>query len=117
MITGRIPFRAQDKYALLHKIASGTVEITYPPTFPKPFQVIIESCLRFEPSHRIAAPQLLNHVRSLPALLSDSALSTPISKDKVADCSDFSSHLVSEHSSTILSLHELNSSQKATTTS
>merc|ERR1711964_351262 len=66
MITGELPFRAEDKYALLLKIATKTVVIEFPPNMPGSFGDIIESCLLFEPEQRPTAPQLLTHLSSLP---------------------------------------------------
>merc|ERR1711964_258446 len=52
MLTGKIPFRAKDKYALLHKIASLQLEVDYPDNFPPIFKEIIDECLQFDPADR-----------------------------------------------------------------
>merc|ERR1712096_441151 len=113
MITGRIPFKATDKYALMHKIASQTVEVTYPPKFPSSFHAIIEACLRFEPDRRPTAHQLLGQLTSLTVLSESLSSGAPGGiKMVLVELGD-----QTVHTSEPLSLNELNSTQNVSKTS
>jgi len=59
MITGDIPFKARDKYALLLQIGNGSIAVNYPPDCPKVFQELIAECLQFSPLKRPTAYDLL----------------------------------------------------------
>merc|ERR1712072_354007 len=76
MITGDIPFSAKDKYALLHEIASGKIEVLFPENFPVIFREIIDACLQFNPQDRPSAREILDKL-SLVSTLPDSACSPP----------------------------------------
>lgn len=59
MVTGNIPFKAKDKYALLLQIGNGSIVVNYPPDCPKVFQELIAECLQFKPCNRPTAYELL----------------------------------------------------------
>merc|ERR1711964_478689 len=108
MTTGEIPFQAQDRFALLVKIAKHIVEIDFPPKFSPAFRQIIEACLTVAASERPTAIQLLDYFAALPPLMSEGSpsLSPRASGEEM---------LCSEHASIQLSLHELNSQKDGTT--
>merc|ERR1712096_557412 len=68
---GSFPFKAKDRYTLMMKIASQTVELQFPRGFPSIFGEIIKSCLKFQPDKRPEAHQLLTQISSLPPRMSD----------------------------------------------
>merc|ERR1712096_120104 len=61
MVTGEIPFKADDRYALLLQLASGPMEISYPSSYPFVVCQFIEACLAFDPQQRPSANSLLAH--------------------------------------------------------
>jgi len=105
MIEGSIPFKARDKYALLHKIAAKSVKVNFTSKFTNVFREIIESCLMFEPELRPTASQLLEKFTSLdlPALMSESSESScaSVNEQPVTVIQEI------QKSSTILSLQEI----------
>merc|ERR1711964_23542 len=59
MVTGDIPFRDKDKFALLLQIGFGSLALNYPSDCPKVFRELIGSCLQVQPNERPTAKQLL----------------------------------------------------------
>merc|ERR1711964_546425 len=106
MLTGQVPFRAKDKYALMLQLAAGTLELDFPESFSPFFRKIIENCLQYDPLSRPSAEQLLADIAMPPALMSSSSGSLR--------SEDFAN---SSSGDLLMSLHEINDSKKDGTTS
>merc|ERR1711900_11760 len=52
MVTGDIPFVADDKYALLLRISRGPMKVNFPDDVPLVVRQFIEACLAFDPRRR-----------------------------------------------------------------
>merc|ERR1711964_895879 len=77
MVTGEIPFRAKDKFALLH-IGFGSLALNYPSDCPKIFRELIGTCLQVKSDKR---PTSCLKIPSSPCLgnfLSAMSTSLPI---------------------------------------
>merc|ERR1712139_497261 len=61
MITGDIPFKSADKYALLLQIANGSLVVEYPQNCSRTFHEFIDSCIQFRPEARPTATELLQY--------------------------------------------------------
>merc|ERR1711964_860128 len=92
MLTGTIPFKRCDKYALMSQIANGPMNVIYPEGFPMKFRDFIESCLEFDPEKRPTAQQLLERIPSLNSTPDDRPeTSIGISMVKLSSSSDIPS--------------------------
>merc|ERR1712096_94349 len=59
MLTGDLPFLAEDRYTLLLNIASGKLKAKYPEGFDPQARAFIDACLESDPSLRPSASCLL----------------------------------------------------------
>lgn len=131
MLTGDIPYKERDKYALMMKISTNTIAINFPDYIPQTFRGIIESCLRFDPAKRPTAHQLLSQLSSLSVTITEDSLkgtmnTTPSSlggsgydvDSRSLAVWDFShdTRQATKKPSTVVSLQEMNSSEDKTTT-
>merc|ERR1711964_579263 len=89
MVTGDIPFVADDKYALLLRISRGPMKVNFPDDVPLVVRQFIEACLAFDPRRRPKATDLLMH-----SLISDPSSGTE-STIKTTSTGDYSSNTVS----------------------
>merc|ERR1711964_338103 len=81
MLTGDIPFTADDRYQLLIEIVKGELNVEYPEGFCFQARVFIDACLAHDPYHRPSAECLLAYQfiknpqesNSVPSLITHSS--------------------------------------------